>query len=175
MSGDGKSKEGIAVVPLIQFVSIPANSLRALHKSAKRRVRLMAVDMAASMITTIMPADGVNTSPNVINIAGKRHRSWSEEVVDGEFTSLDQFTFYPGPILLWANSFPQLSPFLLMTVQSSIVSCYWLITKISTQLMIHHSLGRFSTAELILPMMIVLNSLTWVCCVRILVWESILV
>ena len=75
MSGDGKSKEGIAVVPLIQFVSIPANSLQALHNSAKCRVRLMAVDTAASVITTIMPADGVDTSPNVINIAGKRHRS----------------------------------------------------------------------------------------------------
>ena len=75
MSGDGESEEGIAVEPLIKFVSIPANSLRALHKSAKRRVRLTAVDMAASVITTIMPADGVDTSPNVINIAGKRHRS----------------------------------------------------------------------------------------------------
>ena len=75
MSGDGKSEEGIAMVPLIQFVSIPANSLRALHKSVKRRVRLMAVDTAASVIMTIMPADGVNTLPNMINIAGKRHRS----------------------------------------------------------------------------------------------------
>ena len=75
MSGDGKSEEGITVVPLIQFVSIPANSLQALHKSVKRRVRLTAVDMAASVITTIMPADGVDTLPNVINIAGKRHRS----------------------------------------------------------------------------------------------------
>ena len=75
MSGNGKSEEGIAVVPLIQFVSIPANSLRALHKSAKHRVRLTAVDTAASMITTIIPVDGVDTSPNVINIAGKRHRS----------------------------------------------------------------------------------------------------
>ena len=75
MSGDGKSKEGITVEPLIQFVSIPANSLRALHKSAKHRVRLTAVDTAASVIMTIMPADGVDTSPNVINIAGKRHRS----------------------------------------------------------------------------------------------------
>ena len=37
MSGDGESEEGIVVVPLIQFVSVPANSLRALHKSAKRR------------------------------------------------------------------------------------------------------------------------------------------
>ena len=27
MSGDGESKEGIAVEPLIQFISIPANSL----------------------------------------------------------------------------------------------------------------------------------------------------
>ena len=75
MSGNGESKEGIAVVPLIQFVSIPANSLQVLHKSAKCRVRLTAVDTAASVITTIMPADGVDTSPNVINIAGKRHRS----------------------------------------------------------------------------------------------------
>ena len=75
MSSDGESEEGIAVEPLIQFVSIPANSLRVLHKSAKRRVRLTAVDMAASVITTIMPADGVDTSPNMINIAGKRHRS----------------------------------------------------------------------------------------------------
>ena len=93
MSGDGESEEGIAVKPLIQFVSIPANSLQALHKSAKRRVRLTAVDTAASVITTIMPADGVDTSPNMINIAGKRDRSWSEEVVDEEFASLDQFTF----------------------------------------------------------------------------------
>ena len=31
--------------------------------------------MAASVIMMIMPADGVDTSPNVINIAGKRHRS----------------------------------------------------------------------------------------------------
>ena len=69
MSSNGKSEEGIAVVPLIQFISIPANSLRALHKSAKWRVRLTAVDTAASMIMTIMPADGVDTSPNVINIA----------------------------------------------------------------------------------------------------------
>ena len=53
----------------------------------------MTVDTAASVITTIMSADGVDTLPNVIKIAGKRHRSWSEEVVDGEFTSLDQFTF----------------------------------------------------------------------------------
>ena len=75
MSGDGESEEGIAVEPLIKFVSIPANSLRAPHKSAKCRVRLTAVDTAASVITTIMPADGVDTSPNVINIAGKRHRS----------------------------------------------------------------------------------------------------
>ena len=63
------------MVPLIQFVSIPANSLQALHKSAKRRVRLMAVDMAAIVIMMIMLADGVDTSPNMINIAGKRHRS----------------------------------------------------------------------------------------------------
>ena len=69
MSGNGESEEGIAVEPLIQFVSIPANSLRALQKSAKRRVRLTAVNMAASVITTIMPADGVDTSPNMINIA----------------------------------------------------------------------------------------------------------
>ena len=75
MSSNGESEEGVAVVPLIQFVSIPANSLQVLHKSAKRRVRLTAVDTAASMITTIMLADGVDTSPNVINIAGKRHRS----------------------------------------------------------------------------------------------------
>ena len=75
MSGDGESEEGIAVEPLIKFVSIPANSLQALHKSAKRRVRLMAVDTAASVIMTIMPADGVDTLPNMINIAGKRHRS----------------------------------------------------------------------------------------------------
>ena len=75
MSGDGESKEGVTVVPLIQFISIPANSLRALHKSAKHRVRLMAVDTAASVIMTIMPADGVDTSPNIINIAGERHRS----------------------------------------------------------------------------------------------------
>ena len=75
MSGNGKSKEGIAVVPLIQFVSIPANSLQALHKSAKRRVRLTAVNMAAIVIMMIMLADGVDTSPNVINITGKRHRS----------------------------------------------------------------------------------------------------
>ena len=74
MSSDGESKEGVAVVPLIQFVSIPANSLQALHQSAKHRTRLTAVDTAASVITTIMPADGVDTSPNVINIAGKRHR-----------------------------------------------------------------------------------------------------
>ena len=75
MSGDGESEEGIAVEPLIKFISIPANSLQVLHKSAKCRVRLTAVDTAASVITTIMPADGVDTSPNVINIAGKRHRS----------------------------------------------------------------------------------------------------
>ena len=75
MSSNGKSKEGVTVVPLIQFVSIPANSLQALHQSAKRRVRLTAVDTAASVITTIMPADGVDTSPNVISVAGKRHRS----------------------------------------------------------------------------------------------------
>ena len=74
MSGDDESEEGIAVVPLIQFISIPANSLQVLHKSAKRRIRLTTVDTAASVITTIMPADGVDTSPNVINIAGKRHR-----------------------------------------------------------------------------------------------------
>ena len=74
MSGDGESEEEIAVVPLIQFISIPASSLRAFHKSGKRRVRLTTVNMAASVITTIMPADGVDTSPNVINIAGKRHR-----------------------------------------------------------------------------------------------------
>ena len=35
---------------------------------------LTTVDTAASVITTIMPADGADTSPNVINIAGKRHR-----------------------------------------------------------------------------------------------------
>ena len=74
MSGDGESEEGITVEPLIQFVSIPANSLQALHKSVKCRIRLTTVDTAASVITTIMPADGVDTSPNVINIAGKRHR-----------------------------------------------------------------------------------------------------
>ena len=75
MSSNGESKEGVAVVPLIQFVSIPANSLRVLHQSVKCRVRLMAVDTAASVIMRIMPADGVDTLPNVINIAGKRHRS----------------------------------------------------------------------------------------------------
>ena len=75
MSGDGESEEGIAVEPLIQFISIPASSLRALHKSAKRRIRLTAVNTAASVITMIMLADGVDTSPNVINIAVKRHRS----------------------------------------------------------------------------------------------------
>ena len=74
MSSNGESEEGIAVVPLIQFVSIPANSLQALHKSAKHRVRLTAVNTAASVITTIMPADGVDTSPNMVNVAGKRHR-----------------------------------------------------------------------------------------------------
>ena len=74
MSGDGESEEGVAVVPLVQFISIPADSLCMLHQSAKRRVRLMVVEMAARVITTIMPADGVNASPNVINIAGKRHR-----------------------------------------------------------------------------------------------------
>ena len=74
MNGNGKSEEGIAVEPLIQFVSIPASSLRALHKSAKHRVRLTTVNTAASVITTIMPADGADTLPNVINIAGKRHR-----------------------------------------------------------------------------------------------------
>ena len=74
MSGDGESEEGITVEPLIQFVSIPANSLQALYKSAKCRVRLTTVDTAASVITTIMLADGADTSPNVINIAGKRHR-----------------------------------------------------------------------------------------------------
>ena len=75
MSSDGESKEGVTVMPFIQFISIPANSLRALHQSAKRRVRLTTVNTAASVITAIMPADGVNTSPNMINIAGKRHRS----------------------------------------------------------------------------------------------------
>ena len=74
MSGDGESKEKVAVVPLVQFISIPADSLHALHQSAKRRVRLMVVKMAATMITTIMLADGVDTLPNVINIAGERHR-----------------------------------------------------------------------------------------------------
>ena len=74
MSGNGKPKEGVAVVPLVQFVSIPADSLHALHQSVKRRVRLTVVETAARVIMTIMPADGVNTSPNMINIAGKRHR-----------------------------------------------------------------------------------------------------
>ena len=59
MSGNGESEEGVTVVPLIQFISIPANSLRVLHQSAKCRVRLTAVNTAASVITTIMPADGV--------------------------------------------------------------------------------------------------------------------
>ena len=84
MSGNGESEEGITVEPLIQFISIPASSLRALHKSAKRRVRLTTVDTAASVITMIMPADGADTSPNVINIAGKRHTLGAEGVLPRE-------------------------------------------------------------------------------------------
>ena len=60
MSGNGKPKEGVAVVLLVQFVSIPADSLCALHQSAKHRIRLTVVKTAVSMITTIMPADGVD-------------------------------------------------------------------------------------------------------------------
>ena len=77
MSSDGESEEGVTVVPFVQFISIPADSLRTLHQSAKHRVRLTVVEMAARVIMMIMPADGVNTSPNMINIAGKRHRKLS--------------------------------------------------------------------------------------------------
>ena len=75
MSGDGECEEGVTVVPLVQFISIPADSLHVLHQSAKHRVRPMVAETAARVITMIMPADGVNTSPNMIKIAGKRHRS----------------------------------------------------------------------------------------------------
>ena len=74
MSSNGKSGEGVAVVPLVQLISIPVDSLHTLHQSAKRRVRLTVVEMAARVITMIMPSDGVNTSLNVINIAGERRR-----------------------------------------------------------------------------------------------------
>ena len=74
MSRDGESKEGIAVVPFVEFVCVPADSLCALHQSMKRRVRLVVVNTAARMITMIMPADGVGPSPNVINIVAERHR-----------------------------------------------------------------------------------------------------
>ena len=68
MSSNGESKEGITVVPLVELISVPADSLHVLHQSAKHRVRLVSVNTAARVITTTMPADGVNPLPNVINI-----------------------------------------------------------------------------------------------------------
>ena len=69
MSGDGESEEGVAVVPLIQFISIPADSLCVLHQSVKCRVRLTIAKTAARAITMIMLADGVDTLPNVVQPA----------------------------------------------------------------------------------------------------------
>ena len=74
MSGDGESKEGIAVVPFVELICIPTDSFRLPHQSVKCRIRLMKVDTAVRVITTIMPADGVNTSPNTVNIVVEWHR-----------------------------------------------------------------------------------------------------
>ena len=74
MSSDGKSEEGITVVPFIEFVCIPADSLHLPHQSAKCRVRLASVNTAARVITMIMLADGADILPNVVNIVVEWHR-----------------------------------------------------------------------------------------------------
>ena len=160
MSGNGKSKEGVTVVPFVKFISIPADSLCALHQSAKCRVSLAVVNIVARVITTIMPADGVDTLPNMINIVAERHRMWWQRGNWWGVCFPGPVHFYPGPILLQANSLPCFPPFLLMTVPSSITICYWSITTITAQPMHHHSLGHFLTAESILPMVIVLTCWT---------------
>ena len=74
MSGNGKSEEGVTVVPFNKLISIPADTLHVLHQNMKCRVRLASIDTAARVITMIMPADGVDPSPNMINIVVERHR-----------------------------------------------------------------------------------------------------
>ena len=62
------------MVPFIEFVCIPADSLHLPHQSAKCRVRLASVDTAARVITMIMLADGADMLPNVVNIVVEWHR-----------------------------------------------------------------------------------------------------